>query len=439
MLKQFLNHIDQNNLFQATDKILLAVSGGLDSVVMFQLFRQAGFEIGVAHCNFQLRRGAADGDEAFVRELCFQQDIPFHPVRFDTEQFAAENGQSIQLAARELRYRFFKDILEQHAYHYVATAHHVNDSLETVLLNLVRGTGLDGLTGISVKRDNRIRPLLFASREEIESYALSNGLIWREDASNSSDDYSRNLLRNRVIPILKQLNPSLEKVFKETQERVRGASSLAQASIGRFKMQSVKHIGQQVLIRKEDLMASACPAVLLWEIIKEKGFNYNQCRQVTSIDHLSGKVYQSVTHELTVDRDNLILSERKDNDYAVLKIDEDLELADNGSVKLTFEILNRNDFALTKNAVIAQLDFDKLHFPLTWRPWKEGDHFVPIGMKKSKKLSDFLIDEKVPVPAKKHVTVLESAGTIVWIVGFRVSDKFKVTDLTQRVVVIKPV
>lgn len=437
MLEQFLNHLSQNKLCNPTDRILLAVSGGVDSVAMLQLFYHAGFTVGVAHCNFQLRGEASERDEDFVRALCLQRGIPFYAAKFDTVQYANRTAQSIQMAARELRYNFFDDVLRQHDYQYIATAHHLNDALETVLLNLVRGTGLDGLTGIPAKQQKRIRPMLFASRVAIESYALANALVWREDMSNASDKYARNLLRHQVVPILRTLNPSLEKNIAETLERVQGASLLAEEKIKQFSQQSVTVRGIHTRIAKEALLHSPSPAVLLWELVKSFGFNYTQCKRAIATVHQSGKQFHTRTHDLTVDRDVFIISRRETVTIEAVLIDDTLADTSNGALNLAFDIVDNEQMPLSKDPAIAQLDYDKLQFPLQWRSWRDGDHFRPFGMKQTKKVSDFLIDAKVPLPEKRHVTVLESAGNIIWIVGFRISDDVKVEEQTKRIVIAR--
>jgi len=435
MLEQFLNHLSQNNLVNSTDRILLAVSGGVDSVVMLHLFRRAGFQIGVAHCNFRLRGEASQGDEDFVSSLCRQLNIPFYGANFDTGRFAHETRQSIQMAARELRYKFFDDVLQQHDYQYVATAHHLNDALETILLNLVRGTGLDGLTGIPVKQQNRIRPMLFTTRAAIESYALANGLLWREDESNTSDKYARNRLRHQVVPVLQTLNPSLEKNISETLERIQGAWLLVDERIQQFKQQFVSVARGQTRIAKDALLNSHVPAVLLWELVKSAGFNYTQCKRITETVRQAGKQFHSNTHDLTVDRDVLIISLRKPGAEKEVLIDDTLDVTSNGAMTLTFDIVEKGQFVLSKDASVAQLDYDQIQFPLIWRSWRDGDHFRPFGMKQTKKVSDFLIDAKVPLPEKKHVTVLESGGNIIWLVGFRISEDVRIQAQTKRVMV----
>jgi tRNA(Ile)-lysidine synthase len=437
MLEQVLNHLSQNKLFNATDRILLAVSGGIDSVVMLHLFGRAGFRRGVCHCNFQLRGEASQGDEDFVKSLCAGQNVPFYGVKFDTALFAHETKQSIQMAARELRYKFFNDILQQHNYQCVATAHHLNDALETILLNLARGSGLDGLTGIPVKQQNRIRPMLFASRSEIESYALANSLVWRDDESNSSDKYARNRLRHQVIPVLQALNPSLEKNISETLERIQGASRMVDEKIQQFKQQFVSVTRGETRIAKDALLNSASPAVLLWELVKGVGFNYAQCKRVTENAPQTGKQFHSNTHDLTVDREVLIISLREQGAVEEILIDDTPGAASNGTMTLTFDIVEKDHFILSKDASVAQLDYDRIQFPLIWRPWQDGDHFRPFGMKQRKKVSDFLIDAKVPLPEKKHVTVLESGGNIIWLVGFRISEDVRIDTQTKRIMVAR--
>ncbi len=438
MLEQFLNHIDRNNLCSHADKILLAVSGGVDSMVMLHLFKQAGYSFGVAHCNFGLRADESQGDEDLVRNACKEQEIPFHIHAFETKKYAAQHGLSIQMAARDLRYTYFNRLAEEHKYTYVATAHHLNDSLETVLLNLIRGTGIDGITGISVNHQNIIRPLLFASRDVIVDYANACQLRWREDSSNASDKYHRNLIRNQVVPLLKMINTNLEESFQHSLERIQGAALLAMNSIDLFTKQAIRESATNVYINKALLASRPSQAVLLWEIIKDKGFNYIQCKEITLTNHQSGKVFYSATHQLTIDRDQLIISSSKKKAHEVNVLIEAGQVnASRGKQNFILNTHSKSDFKLQRDPLIAQLGLKQLKFPLTWRSWKPGDKFVPIGMKQTKKLSDFFVDNKVPVPEKETITVLESAGEIVWIVGYRISDLFKVTDETAEVLVIR--
>lgn len=439
MLEQLLNHIDRHALCKTTDKILLAVSGGLDSMVMFHLFKDAGFRIAVAHCNFQLRGEEANQDEAFVDETCRQFNVLCFARRFDTEAYAASKKISIQMAARELRYEFFRELTTTYGFAHVATAHHFSDTIETIFLNLIRGTGVDGFRGIAPVKDTIIRPMLFATRDMIRDYAQRQNISWREDASNASDDYQRNFLRNQVIPKLQELNPAFEEGFRQTHERLLGARE--------FALSYIDHIRSSAVIAGDDkslaldiakIRQSEFAAVLLWELIKDRGFKFDQCRKIT-MDHQPGKVFHSDTHQLLVDRTQYIIDKIQPHGIVSQIIEEGQRLAGNGSVTLVLREMLKKDFTLEKEARLAQFDADQLHFPLLWRKWQAGDYFVPLGMRAEKKVSDFLIDLKIPFNSKADVTILESAGEIVWIVGHRINDRYKVTPDTKRVLVIEPV
>jgi tRNA(Ile)-lysidine synthase len=436
VVEQLLNHISRQRLCKTTDKILLAVSGGVDSMVMLYLFRQAGFSIGVAHCNFQMRGEASKEDEALVKNACEQYGIQFHLRRFDTVAYAEENSLSIQMAARELRYSFFEELLKEGKYACVATAHHHNDNIETVLLNLIKGTGSEGLTGIAPNKGKVIRPLLFATRQIILEYATLHKIRWREDESNNTDDYQRNFIRHQIIPRLREINPNFENTFYNTLKRLAGANVFANEHIQRFVHNAQRVENDQILIDKDLLKTQYNPGVLLWEIIKDKGFNFDQCEDIVS-EHQPGKKFSSGNHELFVDRQHYILREKSLDDAPSLSIEENAKSVTRNNLTLKIDFIGSDNFVLNKSQHVAQLDLDKISYPLTWRTWQSGDAFVPYGLGHSKKISDFLIDLKLPLPQKKAVTVLESDGTIVWVVGHRINDNFKVTGKTERVVVIR--
>jgi tRNA(Ile)-lysidine synthase len=437
MLEQFLHHIERNKLFKSSDKILLTVSGGLDSMVMLHLFRQAGFTIGVAHCNFQLRGEESKADEALVKMACVEGGIPFHCKHFETETYAQAHGVSIQMAARTLRYSFFNDLVKEENYSYIATAHHLNDNLETVLLNLVRGTGMDGVTGIPVKHLNIVRPMLFATRESILEYATLNRLSWREDSSNASNKYHRNLLRNEVIPLLRKINPGLEHSFGNSLERLKGSAALAHQSLQQFKDEAVTEKDNRLYIDGEKLERQVSPVVILWELIKDRGFNFDQCREVINLRHQTGKVFYSNSFQLTIDRDKYVISPLRVIEDIDVAVDAHATTVERAHQKLIIEVADSAQLSTVKDPLVGQFDFDKVTFPLTWRKWKQGDRFVPLGMQSQKKLSDFFIDLKVSLPDKEGITVLESAGEIVWIVGYRISDKFKVTAHTSGILRVR--
>lgn len=436
MREQLSNHIALHGLFAPADRILLAVSGGMDSMVLLHLLHTSGYAVGVAHCNFQLRGGESDGDEALVHETCSAYGVPCYVKRFDTQSYASEQGLSIQMAARALRYDFFDLLREQHGYRWLATAHHANDSLETVLLNLVRGTGLDGLTGIPVRNGAIVRPLLFATRAAIAAYAQEHGIAWREDSSNSSDYYHRNLIRNQVLPLLRMINPNLDAGFPDSAERIAGARALAAGALDDLRDRLFTFQSDRIHINRTQLVNQPWPAVILWELLKQKGFTYEQCKVICQ-EHQTGCRFYTSTHELVTDREIYVVLPRTKDIPVSVHIDKETTTVRMPHVSLVLESLAVADFRLRRDAGIAQLDLDRLQFPLLWRVWQPGDSFIPLGMKHPKKISDFLIDLKMSLPDKEQVTVLVSGDEIVWVTGLRISDRFKVTADTRRVLVIR--
>ncbi len=437
MLEQFLNHIRTNKLLTAKDKVLLAVSGGMDSMVMLFLFKQAGLQAGVAHCNFQLRGAESDGDANLVMEIAGKYGFPLHAKKFNVGKYAGEKGLSTQMAARDLRYEWFNELAQEHAYTVIATAHHLNDVFETILLNLVRGTGLDGITGIPLKQKNIIRPLLFASRQQIESFAQENNINWREDSSNASDYYQRNLIRHKIIPLMREINPNLEGTFSDTLVRLSAGREFARSYLKEFSVRNIYYDGKHVLIKKEEIMKQPFPKVVLWELLKDLGFNFDQCTEIARGGHQPGMLFHSPDYQLTIDRDEFIVNRQTDARKKHVEILPDDFRATSPDMELSLEIIDADKFVLVKDKTIAQLDADRIQFPLLWRQWHGGDRFVPLGMQHHKKISDFLVDEKVSLPDKRNVTVVESQGEIIWVVGRRIADPYKVTGETKSVLVIK--
>lgn len=432
MLEQFLNHIRQYQLCSFTDRILLAVSGGRDSMAMLHLFKEAGFKIGVAHVNFQLRGDDSMGDEEFVKDACRAFDIPFHITRVNTETYAQQHGLSIQMAARALRYSWFDELLVEHHYKYLATAHHLNDSIETVLLHLIKGSSLDGLTGIPLSNGNRIRPLLFATQIQIEKYVADHSILWREDRSNLTDDYQRNFIRHKIVPLLKEINPSLENTFKAGQQKLKGQAEMMALGLSSLKKDSVQTNGHQIRIQKKGLEAVKNKASVLLQIIKEYNFNLDQAINIIqAMNGQSGKRFLSNSHQLVVDREYLIVSLFLESMEVVI-IDTDQTSAHLEPLMLTMTRVS--GFDLKRDQTEALLDASSLEFPLTWRKWKPGDYFYPLGMEHKRKVSDFLIDEKISVADKNSVTVIESAGQICWVVGYRIDNRFKITPKTTSTI-----
>jgi tRNA(Ile)-lysidine synthase len=428
MLKQFLNHINQNALCTPTQRIVLAVSGGLDSMVMLHIFKEAGYLPGVAHCNFQLRGSEADKDEDFVRQTCAQLGFRFHVTRFETEAYAQQHHVSIQMAARELRYSWFAQLLAAEGYDYVATAHHVNDAMETVLINWVNGSSVEGLAGIPVKNGQIIRPLLFATRAAIQQYSTENNITWREDASNKTEDYQRNFIRHSIIPKLKEVNPSLEETFQRGQRKIKGELIFLENQIEEWKRQHLKSKGNAVRIDKGLIYEPTYGAAFLWKVLRSFGFNFDQCENMLDVWHgQPGKQFISPSHRLTIDREQVIITSAE-TVWNEVTIGQEQTRAVLGS--WVMEIEKQTSQAITPNPLVAVLDAGKLRFPLHWRTWRPGDYFYPLGMEHKRKLSDFLIDQKVSMADKHYLTVLESDGQIVWVVGHRIDNRFKVTPQT---------
>jgi len=398
---------------------------------MLHLFHKAGFPGGVAHCNFALRGEESEADEQFVRELSKTYQFPFHTKRFDVKSFAKEKGISTQMAARDLRYEWFESLRTAHQYAYIATAHHANDSLETVLLNLTRGTGISGLHGISGVNNHLLRPLLLATKEEIRAYAEENGLSWREDRSNDTDDYKRNLIRHKVVPVLQQLNPSLESTFLHSSAKLTSADRLLKKMLDEWARGVVVSVDDQIQISKAKIFSEIETAYRLWHILEAYGFAYAQVEKILEIPNgISGRMFESASYTLLTDRQNLILKKKVFSAY-----DDEIKIVENQSevnfagrlISLSKKDQNPNDdFSNTKN--IVSINYEKLVFPLKIRKWKVGDAFQPLGMNgRRKKLSDLFIDLKMDRFAKEEALILLNGnGEIIWVVGVRLDERYKV-------------
>ena len=435
MLKPFKKYIAEQQLFVPTDKILLAVSGGMDSMAMTHLFHQAGFYFGIAHCNFQLRGTESDADEQLVKAFAESLKVPYHTRRFETQLVSDQLHQSIEMVARTQRYKWFAELLESTDYQYVATAHHLNDSLETVLFNLVKGTGIRGLHGIPVKKANVIRPLSFATREGIASYVTSENISYREDASNSSLDHHRNLIRHRVIPPLRKINPSLENTFSKTLQQLKETEEL-------FNW-AVRLIIEKLLILDDsggwkininNLKTTVSKRTVLYEIIRSYGFNSDHVDQIfRAIDHVGARFY-SKTHQILVERKTLVLKKKSNRSAIWVTLEMLPDSVELPIGKLAATVISEKPATLNQGRWTALVDLDKITLPLTIRQWREGDRFLPLGMGgKSKKIKDLLRDYKVSVADKEKSLVVESADQIVWVIGHRADERFKITDTTHSV------
>jgi len=435
MVDRFRKFIKQKDLCQETNRILVAVSGGVDSVVMLDLFLKNGFSVGLAHCNFRLRNEESDADEQFVKSLAEERNIPYYIEHFETEKMASEKRVSIQMAARELRYDWFEEIRTREGYNYIATGHNFNDSVETMVFNLIKGTGLKGLTGISEKAGKVIRPLSFASREEIEGYAFENDLAYRTDSSNASLKYHRNYIRHKILPEFKNVNPGFEITIKNTIDRLAGIQHFVRDRLSLEKSSYMYEDGRDIYLKKDFFSKISEPA-LLYEVIGKYGFNYDQCESIyEGMGHAPGNVFYSEEYTLNIDRDHLIISP-KENLEEIFEISEKDKLLVTDRFNLAFEMLETEP-VLTPDRHIAYLDLDKLSYPLILRNWNSGDWFIPFGMKGKKKLSDFMIDKKIPLNLKKRIMVLLSKDSIAWVAGHRIDDRFKINSKTKRILKIK--
>ncbi len=432
MLDLFLDYIEKQKLFHREQKILLAISGGIDSMVLLHLFGQTDYRYGIAHCNFQLREKESDEDQRSVEHISKRFQVPLFLKTFRTKEHATKHGISIQMAARELRRTWFRELLEKEGYHLIATGHHLNDALETVLFNLAKGTGISGIKGISPKRGIYIRPLMFATREKIEDYASKHNISWREDSSNYSVKYQRNLIRHNIIPELKKINPRLEENFAISAERISAAENIYRNIIRQQKETLLEQSTGGQRIDKNRLKSIDEPVLILYELLKKFGFNYLQVKDIFSaIDHQPGKRFESHAHELVIDRGYLFISEKSTGDSIEIQVEQSTSEIDVNGKPLTFAKVEPASIEFAVDNTIVYVDYSKLVFPLTIRNWAAGDRFQPLGMKHKKKLSDFMIDEKIPLNLKKQVMVLTSGGELVWVIGFRIDDRYKITGKTS--------
>jgi tRNA(Ile)-lysidine synthase len=429
MLSKFKKHLEEQFPKTLTRKILLAVSGGVDSVVLAHLCRQAGLDIALAHCNFNLRGEESEGDESFVLELADALETEIFIEGFETEAYAAGKKISIQMAARELRYNWFRELRETLQFDYIFTAHHANDNLETVLINFIRGTGLEGLTGIPDVNDCVIRPLLPYSREEIEKYARGQELQWREDSSNASTKYFRNKVRLEVIPTLLEMNPQLLESFAKTRSHLQQSSQLIEDYVSVIFPKVAKQEEYGYSFKVKLLQALPSTKAVMYELFKSFGFT--EWEDVHGLlESQPGKIVYSKTHRLIRGREDLLLtvvSPLEDKIYTI-KEDEEVVMLPMGTFQFEpAEELEKSD------ASVIFLDRDKLQFPLTVRKWQQGDYFYPFGMKGKKKISKFFKDEKLSLPQKENCWLLCSGQDIVWVINYRADARFAVEDSTQEI------
>ncbi|MBN8821180.1 MULTISPECIES: tRNA lysidine(34) synthetase TilS [unclassified Spirosoma] len=437
MLEQdFLAFINDNRLFAPTDRVLLAVSGGLDSMVMTELFHRIRQPFAIAHVNFGLRANESDADALFVKNKAEQYGVPFHLTTFKTAAFAAEKGISIQMAARELRYNWFAELLQQFSYACVATAHHQNDVLETLLLNLTRGTGLAGLHGIASRQNDVVRPLLFTTRDRLATYLAEQNLMYREDSSNPEDKYARNRIRHHVVPVLAGINPALWQTVPRTVERLRAAEQLMKAELNRSWQEIAELQGEAILLPTNKLNNVSELSFRLTEWLKRFGFTETQVEQmIEALDQEVGQVFLSGTHRVVHERAGLLLEPLPDHyDYEITLSEvpaEPILLPDGKTLRMVLDE-RPVDYRPSSVPTIACLDADKINFPLTIRSWRLGDRFRPLGLQGSKLVSDFLNDLKVTRAEREQVLVMLTDGQIAWVIGRRIDHRFRIVPETKK-------
>ena len=434
MLEAFNSLLNNELVFLRHKRLLIAISGGIDSVVLTHLCLKAQLDLTLAHCNFKLRGAESDADESFVKELADNLGLEVFIQDFDTEGYMNLNKLSLQMAARELRYQWFQELSTQLHFDYILTAHHADDNLETFLINFTRGTGLNGLTGIPILNDNIVRPLLPFSRDEILQLATESGWSWREDGSNKSRKYLRNKLRHEVVPILKSINPNLIGSFQSTVNNLNDTADIVEESLNAVAKRAIAHLdGNEVHYKVSEFKKVKNSRAYLHEMFKDYGFTeWDDVRNL--LDAKSGKYVVSETHRLIKHRDVLILTDVYSSGYEPITINEGDNIINFPLGSLTFNKLSSIGEIKTSELF---LDLSKVTFPLELRIWQAGDSFVPAGMTGTKKLSKFLKDEKCSLTEKERTWVLCSGDDIIWVVGKRADNRYLATSDSESILHIK--
>lgn len=439
MLKKIAHFIEHHKLLCKDKKYIVALSGGADSVCLLLVLRRLGYDVEAAHCNFKLRGEEADRDEQFCVELCKKNDIKIHLVHFDTNFYAISHKISIEMAARELRYSYFENLRRDIGADAVCVAHHQNDCAETVILNLVRGTGIQGLAGIQPKRDNIVRPLLCVCRDEIESFLADEGQDFITDSTNLDDLYVRNKIRLNIIPMMEKINPAAVQNIVKTAIRLSEANKVFSHSIEEASMRVSDSTADGLVIDIEKLKKEVSTEYTLFNILKNYGFNPDQIEAIDSnLEAPTGTIYLSESHQLLFNRGKMIVTERS-NSAISLKIPETGKyvFGDKGEA-LKVELKTKDStFTISKDKNIATLDARNIRFPLIFRNVRNGDRFVPFGMKGSKLVSDYLTDRHRSLNEKRNQMVVEDAdGRIIWLAGERTDNRFRVDAATTEVLII---
>ncbi len=437
LLQRFNLYTREKNLSRQKDHLLLAVSGGMDSVVLCELCKQAGLLFSIAHCNFSLRGEESERDEQFVRGLGEKYGVEVLVQKFDTNAVAEQNKISIQEAARKLRYEWFAQLRKEKGFAYTLLAHHADDNMETLLMNFFRGTGLQGLTAIPEGGTETylLRPLLGVRRKEIESFARENSLQWVEDSSNSSTKYTRNFFRHELIPAIQKVFPQAEENLLGNIERFKKINMLYQASVEKLKQEVCEQHLTELRIPVKKLMKYSHTS-LVYEIIKDYGFGEKQVGEVMKLTEAeSGKFIENENFQIIRHRNWLIIAPQAAiTDTVAIEKDQAQVKFSGGLLEIGF--VDKANFSLNKSPLVAQLDAKHIEFPLLLRKWKQGDYFYPLGMHKKKKLARFFIDQKLPKNQKENIWIVEANKKIIWVVGMRIDNRFKITPATKKVLQI---
>lgn len=418
-------------------RILCAISGGIDSVVMLHCLYEYGSDCVVAHCNFQLRSEESNKDEEFVKNLAWKLEYKFISEKFNTKEYATKAGISIQMAARDLRFEWFYQMSEKYKCDYIALAHNSDDQVETMIFNLIRGTGIRGLTGMKTLNEKLLRPLLNVSRKEIEKYATEDYIKYREDKTNAKTEYSRNKIRHLIFPLMEEINPNFRNNAFNSSVYLTDTCKVYEDYIYKIKQKCVKYAEDKVFINLNILKKTPAQRTLLFEILSLESLPNAFASEVLDlIDSQPGKVSNYRNIEVLKDRDYIIIRTAKsvndESEYLINDIDDIITKP----IKIKLIKTSKDDgFSIIKDSDIAMLDYDKLKFPLKIRKWKDGDRFKPLGMKNFKKLSDFFTDIKLNLFDKSEIRVIVSGNEIVWIIGHRIDDRFKITDKTKKIYV----
>lgn len=437
MINQLNEFIISHNIPGNNNPVIVGASGGIDSMVLLHLMQQAGYNVAVAHCNFSLRGSESDGDQDFIEKKCSESAIPFHLVRFNTASYAREKGISIQMAARKLRFRWFNELSEKLGIAYIALAHNRNDIAETMLINLIRGTGLAGLTGIKPVSNNIIRPLLFATRDMIEGYAAENSISYREDSSNSETKYIRNRIRHRVLPAMDETGADTVKRLSETAERLSDAYEIITSEIQRIYNKLFTEKKELFYVSRSELKRLRPLATYIFELFSQYGISAGQVNELINLlDSPPGKVINTPSHRILSDREKLIIEPKREPAGLIRIIQSEESLLEVTDV-FSAEKIDPNSFEPIKYAAVAWVDANKLNYPLTIRKWIPGDFFQPFGMGgRSKKVSDILTDYKLSLFQKESVYLLLSGNEIAWVIGIRADERFRITPQTSSAIKI---